>query len=177
MVAKGKGTDGWHRELADSWSLNTLLFFGGVGGDGRAEESRQIHIRESKKMTTSPFPPTAECRGRSSQAEKEHSSSRRQDALLFIKSSPPASQPFIPLLLTRGQSHQLHPHAGYTWARHNSVTQKSPGMATGQSHRSRRRESRGAAGSGDHQAVCKTPELLATLSEIHLHLSLTFKTI
>lgn len=66
MVARGNGTDGWHRELADSWRLKTLFFW------GVAEDSRQIRSSESEKMTASPFPSASKCQGGSSHGEKGH---------------------------------------------------------------------------------------------------------
>ena len=122
-------------QMAGTENLLTLgglkLFFGGV-----AKESRQICSSKSKTTTTSPFPSASECQGRSCQNEKGHTSCRRQDALalLLIKSSPPR-RPFIPLLFTRGHSHQRRPHTpklGTPWASHSTATeQQAPGQQPG----------------------------------------------
>lgn len=41
MVAKGSGTDGWHRELADSWRLKTLFLGGGRGGQANTQQQKR----------------------------------------------------------------------------------------------------------------------------------------
>lgn len=41
MVAKGNGTDGWHRELADSWRLKTFLWRGGKGEQANMQQQKQ----------------------------------------------------------------------------------------------------------------------------------------
>lgn len=85
MVAKGSGTDGWHRQLADSRRLRTLFL-----GSGRAEQASAWRPSPDDHF---PLPPGSECQHGSRRSGKGHGGSRSQGAfaLLLISSAAPAS--------------------------------------------------------------------------------------
>lgn len=88
MVARGNGTDGWHRELADSWRLKTLFLGGGRGQQTNTQQRKReddrfplsLRLQVSGRIIS---------RGKGSQEQQETRCTSAQREL----SAPPALHP------------------------------------------------------------------------------------